>query len=177
MNISDDGINFIKKWEGKNGKPVLKAYKDVKGVWTIGYGHTHGVHKGMQLENEQQAEDLLRNDLKKAINYSKNHVKVPLNQNQQDALISFVFNTGGLKNKDGSPTVFLKKLNSGNIDGAFNEELPRWIHSGGKKIQGLINRRNEEIELANKPVPVQSDPGIIASNDEKNYNFPAFGNF
>lgn len=67
------------------------------GAWTIGYGHTAGVHKGMKI-TQAQADEYLKQDIAKFEKYINNPSYVPftdkLNQNQFDALVSFAFNLG-----------------------------------------------------------------------------------
>ena len=138
MKTSDVGIELIKKYEGC----VLKSYKCPSGVWTIGYGHTNGVKSGMQI-TKAQALDYLKQDLSTFEKAVTNCVKVPLNQNQFDALVSFSFNcgTGALKT-----STLLQKLNSSDYNGAANE-FPKWNKSNGKVLNGLVKRREEEKEL------------------------------
>lgn len=95
MNISENGIKLIKSFEGLR----LQAYRDVAGVWTIGYGSTRYhdgklVKPGDKLANENQAETLFRNTLKQYEDAVNNHVKVPINQVQFDSLVSFTYNEG-----------------------------------------------------------------------------------
>ena len=138
MKTSDVGIELIKKYEGC----VLKAYKCPSGVWTIGYGHTNGVKSGMQI-TKAQALDYLKQDLSVFEKAVTNYVKVPLNQNQFDALVSFSFNCGAGALKT---STLLQKLNSSDYNGAANE-FPRWKKSNGKVLNGLVRRRQEEKEL------------------------------
>ncbi|MEM3091771.1 MAG: lysozyme [Candidatus Pacearchaeota archaeon] len=142
MTTSEKGIELIKKYEGLR----LSAYRCPSGILTIGYGHTKTTKPGMTI-NKEMAEILLKEDLKdfeKAINEL---VKVPLTQNQFDALISFVFNVG-IGNFQKS--TLLKKLNEGNYKEAANEFL-KWTKArqpgGLKELPGLVKRRNEEKKL------------------------------
>lgn len=139
MNISKNGIDFIKKEEGL----ILNAYLCPANVWTIGYGHTNGVKKGDKI-TEEQAEDFLVNDLLYSERIVNKMVKVKLNQNQYDALVSFVFNVGS-----GSfiNSTLLKKLNAGANNDEICVELRRWVFSKGKKLPVLIARRQRECEL------------------------------
>ena len=146
MRTSDEGLAHIKKWEGLR----TKAYQDVAGIWTIGYGHTSAagglkVTPGLVI-SEKQAEEVLRGDLAKFEKRVNSLVKVPISQNQFDTLVSFDFNTGAL----GSSTL-LKKLNAGQYD-AVPSELMKWVNAGGKKVQGLVNRRTDEVHLWKKNV-------------------------
>lgn len=139
MKISQKGLNLIKSFEGLE----LKAYKDSVRVVTIGYGST-GAHVSMdQTITAQQAEDLLRKDVSRFEEGVTKLVKVPLNQNQFDALVSFSFNLG-LGNL-GSSTL-LKKLNASDYQGAALE-FERWNKAGGKILNGLTKRRLAEKEL------------------------------
>src|SRR5690348_16684215 len=92
--LNQKSIDLIKGFEGL----VLTAYKDAVGVLTIGYGHTSmagapKVTPGMKI-TKQEAEDILRNDLKKYEGYVQELVKVNLSENQYGALVSFVYNVG-----------------------------------------------------------------------------------
>ena len=88
MKTSNNGIELIKRHEGLR----LNAYKCTSGKLTIGYGHTKGVKIGQTITKEE-AERLLREDLIVAENEINRH-NLNLNQNQFDALVSFVFNVG-----------------------------------------------------------------------------------
>lgn len=139
MNISKNGIEFIKKEEGL----VLNAYLCPANVWTIGYGHTNGVKKGDQI-TEEQAEDFLVSDLLYSERIVNKMVKVKLNQNQYDALVSFVFNVGS---GNFINSTLLKKLNAGANNDEICVELRRWVFSKGKKLPVLVARRQRECEL------------------------------
>ncbi len=142
-NVNAEGLKLIKQWEGYRDK----AYKDGGGVWTIGYGHTSAagapkVVPGMRI-TEQEAEEILRRDIDSVEAAVVNSVKVPLNDNQFAALVSFVYNVGeGAFRK----STLLKKLNSGDYNSVPNE-LMKWVNDNGKKIQGLVNRRAAECGL------------------------------
>lgn len=138
MNISQNGINLIKQFEGC----VLHTYKDPTGVFTIGYGHTRGVKDGDKI-TQTEANNLLKGDLKTFSNGVTNLVKVSLNQNQFDALVSFAYNLG-LGNLESS--TLLSKLNHGDYAGASNE-FPKWVHAGGVVLNGLVKRRKAEQAL------------------------------
>ena len=138
--ISPHGLEKLKQWEGLK----TKAYKDSGGVWTIGYGHTATAGEpkpraGMVI-TAAEAESILLRDLAQYEAAVENNVKVKLNDNQFAALVSFAFNVGigAFKN-----STLLKKLNQGNFN-AVPTELMKWTKAGGKKIQGLVNRRRAE---------------------------------
>lgn len=140
----DDGryhlknVEIIKKWEGL----YLEAYYCPANVLTIGYGHTKTVTPGMRI-TEAGAEELLRQDMEWVEDAVNKAVKVPLTQDQYDALCSFTFNVGaGALRK----STLLRKLNAGDYEGAANE-FPRWNRGGGRVLQGLVNRRADEQKL------------------------------
>lgn len=138
MKTSLKGIALIKEYEGLR----LGAYLCSAGVLTIGYGHTGGVKEG-DLITEQKAEQLLQDDLKKFENGVLRLVRVPLTQNQFDALVSFAFNLGvGNLGK----STLLKMLNDRDYKGAASQFI-RWNKAAGKELAGLTRRRIAESEL------------------------------
>ena len=139
--VSD--VSLIKEFEDL----YLEAYLCPAGKWTIGYGHTKTAKPGMKI-TERGAEELLQHDLAWCEDAVRKNVKVPLTQNQFDALVSFVFNVGeGAFRK----STLLKKLNAGDYEGAANE-MPRWKRGGGKVLRGLVRRREAEKKLFLKQV-------------------------
>ena len=140
MNISQQGVDFIKLHEGCR----LTAYEDTGGVWTIGFGTTgSGIAKGLRI-TDKQAEDFLRRDLTAAEKCVNNSVRVDMSQSMFDALVSFVYNVGcGAFGK----STLLRKLNSGYDDDEVAKEFLRWIYDNGKIIAGLRTRRKDEQEL------------------------------
>ena len=116
MTISQNGLNLIKSFEGLR----LNAYRDSAGVWTIGYGSTRYhdgrlIRPGDTLANEAQANAIFVNTLGQYEDAVNTFVKVPLTQNQYDALLSFTYNegTGALHS-----STLLKVLNAGDYTGA-----------------------------------------------------------
>lgn len=145
--INAEGLSLVKQWEGLK----LTAYRDIVGVLTIGYGST-GAHvkPGMTI-SEPQAEALLRQDLARFEERVSRLVKVPLTDNQFSALVSFDFNTGAI-----DKSTLLKKLNKGDYN-AVPSELMKWVNAGGKRVQGLVNRRAAESGLWAKGAFVASN--------------------
>lgn len=153
--ITADVEQKIVQWEGE----VLHAYDDfdpkhqfiqpgmrVRGTLTIGVGHTGPeVKPGMRITVEQSRE-FLRKDLDRFEAAVERLVKVELSDNQFGALVSFAFNVG---EGNFAKSTLLKKLNAGNYE-AVPDELMRWVHSKGKRLQGLVNRRAQEGALWGK---------------------------
>lgn len=141
MQYSKDGLHLTEQFEGCK----LVAYQDSVGIWTIGYGHTRGVHAGMTCTQEQ-AEQWLREDVQIAQDNVNQHVTVTLTQGQFDALVDFAFNCG-CKNLDCS--TLLKLVNHSDFEHAA-KEFEKWDHASGKVVAGLLRRRQaEEAEFLN----------------------------
>ncbi|QBK69604.1 lysozyme [Acinetobacter johnsonii] len=143
MVISLFGVDIICGFEGKR----LAAYDDGVGVWTIGFGTTvypNGIKvKKGDTCTEAQAKAYMAHDLKKFESAVNNTVKVPLNQNQFDALVSLAYNIG---TNAFSKSTLVKKLNANDIRGAA-DQFDVWVNAGGKRMQGLVNRRAKEKEV------------------------------
>lgn len=141
--LNQASINLIKSFEGLR----LKAYQDSVGVWTIGYGHTSAagglkVTPGLVITN-QQAEDLLRSDLKKYQIYVETNIRVDLNDNQYGALVSLCYNIGP---GNFAKSTLVKKLNARDYNGAVGQ-FAVWNRAGGKVLAGLTRRRSAEATL------------------------------
>ena len=138
MNISEEGLCLIKKFEGCE----MRAYLDAVNVPTIAYGRTKNVKLGDTC-TQKQAEDWLTEEIKEYQDYIKDLVKVPLDQSQFDALCSWVYNLGPSNLKS---STLLKKLNAGEYKDV-PEQIKRWNKAGGKVLEGLVRRRNAEALL------------------------------
>lgn len=155
MQVGRAGKLLFQAWEGLE----LNEYIDSGGAPTIGVGHLMTrsermsgkiIIKGKAVVyrnglTTDQCWDLLDQDLDSAENTVNNAVKIGLNQNQFDALVSFVFNIGETAFRT---STLLKVLNAGNFD-QVPTQLRRWIRDNGKVVKGLINRREKEITLWN----------------------------
>jgi len=150
MQLDDSGKNLIKGFEGLR----LKAYQDVAGVWTIGWGSTRyangtTVKQGDVLLNRECADDLFDRTLAPFEDVVNRAVKVPLSQNQFNALVDFAYNEG-----DGALKIstLLKKLNAGEYQAAA-EQFLAWDEvtdpATGKKVvnEDLVKRRQKERAL------------------------------
>jgi lysozyme len=141
--MSDKGIKLLQQFEGFR----THAYQCSAGVWTIGWGHTSAagapnVRKGMVI-TRQEAEAVLRRDLKQYEEAVRKHVKVKLTQDEFDALVSFCFNIG--TNGFAASSV-VRYINTGrkHLVGAG---LAMWVKAGGKTSKGLVARRKMEADL------------------------------
>ena len=136
MKTSQRGIDLIKQFEGVR----LTAYKCPAGVYTIGYGHTRGVKRGMKITEEEASAYLtadLRNSEKAVERYD---VIYHWNQNEYDALVSFTFNCGA--------TNLRALLRNGRRNRSqIAATLPLYRKAGGKVLKGLERRRAAEKAL------------------------------
>jgi len=150
MKISSNGIEFIKQFEGLS----LKPYLDAVNIPTIGFGNTYYPDgKKVTLQDkeitEEKAFEILEYIANKDFGSNINKVvKVPLNQNQFDALVSFAYNIG---NGNFNSSTLLRWLNQGNYKEA-SMQLLRWDKSNGIVLNGLTKRRKAEKALFDKVI-------------------------
>lgn len=157
--ISEKGKAFLRETEGWESK----MYKDQAGHPTIGCGHKLTVQElntgNIVLDeeviawknglNDDQIARLKDRDSKPVEVSLNTQVKVPLSQDQFDALAAFIFNVGIPRFEESS---LLVKLNASDY-GKVPDELRRWVYitqkGKGRKIKsdGLVNRRDKEINL------------------------------
>jgi lysozyme len=141
-------IAIIKKFEGLS----LKAYKDIVGVWTIGYGNTfyengNSVKEGDQITLER-AEALLAKTVEGFKDRIEPYITSSLNENQWAAILSLAYNIGVGAFKS---STLLKKINIDPNDPGIREQFLRWNRAGGKVVLGLTRRRTKEADLYEKP--------------------------
>lgn len=132
LTYSGTGLSITEQEEGLR----LKAYQDSGGIWTCGYGHTLNVSPSTVCTPELAA-IWLASDTESAVAAVNRLVSVPLNQNEFDALVDFVFNLGATKF---ASSTMLDLLNKGDYSGAALQ-FERWDLCGGKVVAGLLNRR------------------------------------
>lgn len=121
---------------------VQKAYQDIVGVWTIGFGTTENVRPGQTIDPVRALQRALT-DVQKFEGALKECVHVPLHQHEYDAYLSLAYNIGS-----GAfcRSTLVRRLNTGDYPGACKEIL-RWNRAGGQVVRGLVNRREQEYEL------------------------------
>ena len=160
--MSQIGIDLIKKWEGlgdgDRNRPGLQPYMDPVGIWTIGYGHAITVNgrflRGSRSRSTaekiynggltlQQAEDLLREDVRRFEIGVNNLVSANTSQNEFDAFVSLAFNIGlGAFRRSSA----LRYHNMGRKD-LVPRKIQLWNKAGGRTLRGLVNRRKDESRL------------------------------
>ncbi len=143
--ISQNGINLIKSFEGFRSKPYLCSAN----VPTVGYGSTYypngkKVTLNDQPITEEYAVQLLSTMLDTYEKAVDSYCRDDINQDQFDALVSFVYNLGNGSLKS---STLLKKLNVNPNDPTIRDEFMKWVNGGGKKLPGLVRRREAEANL------------------------------
>ncbi|GAB0154769.1 lysozyme [Chryseobacterium sp. Alg-005] len=160
MKISQKGLNLIKEFEslhdGDLKKIGLQPKMDPVGIWTEGWGHAMRDNKGNFIkgpENKvlaeksatihtlEEADNALSEDIKSFELFVTRKLKVPVNQNQFDALVSHTYNTGG------SSTLFDLINKKASKEAIYNWFTKKYITSKGIKLKGLIRRRKAEADL------------------------------
>lgn len=136
--MTQQGLDLIKKYEGLR----LEAYKCPAGVWTIGYGHTKGVYKGMSITKEE-AEKLLQQDVS-VFELQVINTVGKLSDCKIDALVSFAYNVGIAAFRN---STLCRKVKANSDDPAIRNEFMKWVYAGSKKLPGLVKRRAEEAEM------------------------------
>ena len=145
MNVSQKGLDIIKKWEGCR----LTAYQDSVGVWTIGWGTTNSdmsitgteIKKGLKISQATADEWLEKSVNKKYAPKVNKYGKYNFNQNQFDALVSFCYNIGSIDQLTANWTRSIEEISN---------HIPAYNKAGGKVLQGLVNRRKDEKALFDK---------------------------
>lgn len=137
--ILADCSDFIAKWEGFSSTP----YQDIVGVWTIGYGSTHGVTKDTLPITREQGLEMLEIEIASYYRRMLKLVSVPLSDGQKVALTSFCYNLGiGAFQR----STLRAKLNRREYEEA-RAEFRKWCKAGGRVVKGLVLRRRAEAEL------------------------------
>ena len=137
--VTEEGLDLIKQFEGFS--PTI--YNCPGGWPTIGYGHVVRDHEWARFANgigERLGGDVLRCDVRTAERSVLRLIHVPLDNGQFDALASFAFNLGG-----GSlqRSTLRRKVNRGEHD-EVPAEFVRWVWAGGRRLRGLVRRREAE---------------------------------
>ena len=140
--VTDEGLALIKYFEGF----VPEIYICPGGRPTIGYGHVVREDERERFTDgidEATAEDLLRRDVETAERAVLRQIRVPLEDGQFDALVSFAFNLGGGALQRST----LRRKANREEHGAVPTEFRRWVWAGGRKLRGLVRRREAEAGL------------------------------
>lgn len=142
MRTGSAGLNLIKRFEGFSATPYLCPAN----IRTIGYGHVILTHERESLTqvDEVQAERLLVHDVRAAERAVQNLITIPLRQNQFDALVCFTFNLGSGTLQRSTLRRF---INRGDEEEAVAGQWMRFVWAGGRKLSGLLRRREAELTL------------------------------
>lgn len=138
LSLSAAGLVGILNYEGFSDTAYIPVAGDLP---TIGFGSTKGVKLGDTITPEKAIERAYR-DIQKTESAIHKCVHVPLSQGEMDAFSSLAYNIG---TSAFCSSTLVKKLNARDYEGAC-AEIKRWVYVGGKKSQGLINRREKEYQ-------------------------------
>jgi lysozyme len=136
--LSPAGLDFLKAWE----RFASTAYNDGYGYMTIGYGHVIKSGESFGTITEQQASDLLYQDVTPHIRAVNTALTVDQTQPQFDALVSFDYNTGAFPS-----STLCQVINANGQPDAVRAQFMRWINAAGQPSQGLVNRRTAECNV------------------------------
>ena len=139
MTASIEAINLIKIFEGFKGK----AYICPAGFRTIGYGHLLTANDKLDNISEKEADRLLYQDIARAQHSVERNIRINLTQGQFDALTSFTFNLGAATLQRSTLRQKINRLEHEDIP----KEFMRWVYSNGRKLPGLVRRREAEIAI------------------------------
>lgn len=132
-------VGIVAVWEGS--RPTV--YADIVGVPTVCYGHTGpDVKLGQPKRTRAECDRLLTGDLSEAYGYVQ-RCTPGLPEPTQAALVSFVFNVGP---SGVCGSTLQRHMRAGNIAQGCGQ-LMRWVNAGGRRVQGLVNRRTAEYKV------------------------------
>lgn len=154
MEIPSVAVELVKKWEGlhkKGSDGLVYPYLCPARVWTIGFGSTRDfdgkpITKDTPPKTVSECEALMELELRKcvaqALRYSPT---LATNEEALGAISSFIFNLGA---SNYYRSTLRRRINEGNIDEA-RKEIKKWVWAAGRRLPGLVARRNEEAGYLN----------------------------
>lgn len=131
-------VTLVKPWEGYEPEP----YRDIVGVLTVCYGETRNIEPRRYSQAECEAK--LNSRLGQYLMELSNCVTVPLRRHEWAALLSWSYNVGTTA---ACKSTLIRKVNSGAASAEFCAELKKWVYAGGKRVRGLVNRREAEYRM------------------------------
>lgn len=164
--VSSRGIALIKKWESCR----LQAYDDGTGTWTIGWGHTAGVKQGDTCTQEQADAWLAQEVVTYNNAVRAYHAQYIWTQNEEDALTSFSYNLG-------TGSIAQVTANGTRSKSVIAEKMLLYVNAGGKYMEGLANRRKEEVALFRSTSPSTGDDGGSADLPSSDGYFPKYDEY
>ena len=131
-------VTLVKPWEGYEPEP----YRDIVGVLTVCYGETRNIEPRRYSQAECEAK--LNSRLGQYLMELSSCVTVPLRRHEWAALLSWSYNVGTAA---ACKSTLIRKVNSGAAPAEFCAELKKWVYAGGKRVRGLVNRREAEYRM------------------------------
>lgn len=142
MGVSIPLLGYLKGWEKFSPVPYFAtAYEKALNKKTIGYGHVIKDGENLTFLTEQEATNLLLQDVAGAEDAVNKYCKVPLTQNQFDALVSLAFNCG-----NGAAIKVIARINRGDFEGV-PAHIMRYVYQGKTVLNGLVNRRKKDVAI------------------------------
>lgn len=135
LQLTAVGLIALAGYEGYRAIP----YQDQAGVWTDGFGNTHGVVPGKSVDVPQALNQLNKNTVS-AQNAVNRCITSYMSDQTFSAFVSFTYNVG---NDAFCKSTLVRKFNAGEKHKAC-EELLRWTRAGGQIRKGLMIRRDKE---------------------------------
>ncbi len=130
-------VAIVAPWEGQS----LKPYRDLVGRWTVCYGDTT---VPMREYTPAECRELLETQVGQYMEGIGAGIRQPVTTNQLAALTSWAYNVGVAA---ACNSTLVRQLNAGQPASVWCHQLDRWVYAGGKRVQGLANRRAAEKEL------------------------------
>lgn len=129
---------LVKPWEGYSPTPYL----DIVGVRTVCYGQTGNIEN--RRYSKAECEAMLQSELGQYLSELQRCIHQPLRQHEWAAVLSLAYNMG-------TPAIcrstMVRKINAGAPPREFCAELRKWVYAGGKRVKGLVNRREAEYRV------------------------------
>ena len=129
---------LVKPWEGYSPTPYL----DIVGVRTVCYGQTGNIEN--RRYSKAECEAMLESELGRYLTRLQSCTFQPLRRHEWAALLSWSYNVG---TSAACKSTLIRKVNAGAPPREFCAELHKWVYAGGKRVKGLVNRREAEYRM------------------------------
>jgi len=134
--VPENAVELAMYFEGFRSR----VYRCPGGYWTIGFGSR--CSKDHPPITREEGQELLARDLQNALRGTIRvcPVLVSVSKNWLGSIVDFTFNlgVGRLQN-----STLRRKINAEDWD-VVPGELRKWVFAGGKKLNGLVARREAE---------------------------------
>lgn len=139
MKLIQEGIDLVKQFEGCQ----LNAYRDIRGIWTIGYGHTGKDVQPGDYWSQEQADLNLADTLQHVAAAILPRINIEANDYEFSACVCLAYNIGVHAFLSSTLGTLMRE---GRFRDAANE-FPKWDRAAGQEVPGLLRRRMAEKAL------------------------------